>query len=124
MKSVKQQKIAIYGGIHMNDFGLIQMQEIQKQLREKYKDKWGVLSPDKGREQLLWMIIETGEAADIIKKYGDNNIMNHEGTRNHFIEELCDILMYFNEVMICYSISPEELRKAYLQKHDMNMKRW
>ena len=52
----------------MNDFGLIEMQEIQKQLQEKYKDKWGGLSPDKGRNQLLWMMIEVGEVCHIIKK--------------------------------------------------------
>jgi len=100
------------------------MQEIQKQLQEKYKDKWGGLSPDIGRNQLLWMMIEVGEVADIIKKKGDSNIMNDEETRNHFVEELCDVLMYFNDVMLCYSISPEELKKVYLQKHHKNIERW
>ncbi|WP_346914826.1 nucleotide pyrophosphohydrolase [Clostridium sp.] len=108
----------------MNDFGLNEMQEIQKQLQEKYKDKWGGLSPDIGRNQLLWMMIEVGEVADIIKKKGDSNIMNDEETRNHFVEELCDVLMYFNDVMLCYSISPEELKKVYLQKHHKNIERW
>ncbi len=108
----------------MNDFGLNEMQEIQKQLQEKYKDKWGGLSPDIGRNQLLWMMIEVGEVADIIKKKGDSSIMNDEETRNHFVEELCDVLMYFNDVMLCYSISPEELKKVYLQKHHKNIERW
>jgi NTP pyrophosphatase (non-canonical NTP hydrolase) len=108
----------------MNDFGLNEMQKIQKQLQEIYKDKWGGLSPDKGRNQLLWMMIEVGEVADIIKKKGDNHIMNDEETRNHFVEELCDVLMYFNDVMLCYSISPEELKKVYLQKHTKNIERW
>jgi len=108
----------------MNDFGLNEMQEIQKQLQERYKDKWGGLSPDIGRNQLLWMMIEVGEVADIIKKKGDSNIMNDEETRNHFVEELCDVLMYFNDVMLCYSISPEELKKVYLQKHHKNIERW
>lgn len=108
----------------MNDFGLNEMQKIQKQLQEKYKDKWGGLSPDIGRNQLLWMMIEVGEVADIIKKKGDNHIMNDEETRNHFVEELCDVLMYFNDVMLCYSISPEELKKVYLQKHHKNIERW
>jgi NTP pyrophosphatase (non-canonical NTP hydrolase) len=114
----------LWGGFDMNDFGLNEMQEIQKQLQEKYKDKWGGLSPDKGRNQLLWMMIEVGEVADIIKKKGDNHIMNDEETRNHFLEELCDVLMYFNDVMLCYSISPEELKKVYLQKHNKNIERW
>ena len=49
----------------MDDFGLNEMQEIQRQLQEKYKDKWGGLSPEKGRNQLLWMMIEVGEVAVI-----------------------------------------------------------
>ena len=100
------------------------MQNMQKQLQEKYKEKWGGLSPEKGRNQLLWMIIEAGEAADIIKKKGDNKIMNDEETRKYFIEELCDVLMYFNDIMLCYSISPEELEKIYLQKFNKNIDRW
>lgn len=108
----------------MENFGLNEMNIIQKQLQEKYKDKWGGLSPDKGCNQLLWMMIEVGEAADIIKKKGDSQIMNDEETRNHFLEELSDVLMYFNDVMLCYSISPEEIKKAYLEKHNKNMERW
>jgi hypothetical protein len=50
--------------------------------------------------------------------------MNDKETRNHFVEELCDVLMYFNDVLLCYSISPEELKKVYLQKHHKNMERW
>ena len=87
----------------MNDFGLKEMQEMQKQLQQKYRDKWGDLSPDIGRDMLLWMMIEVGEAADIIKKKGDNSIMNDEETRNHFLEELCDVLMYYNDILLCYS---------------------
>ena len=90
----------------MNDFGLNEMQK------------------DKGRDQLLWMMIEAGEVADVIKKEGDNKIMDNEEIRKHFVEELCDVLMYFNDVMLCYSISPEELKKVYLEKHCKNMERW
>ncbi|MDR7855254.1 MazG nucleotide pyrophosphohydrolase domain-containing protein [Tissierella sp.] len=108
----------------MDSFGLNEMQKMQKELQEKYKDKWGALSPEKGRNQLLWMMIEAGEVADIIKKKGDNQIVDNEETRKDFVEELCDVLMYFNDVMLCYSISPEELKKVYLEKHCKNMGRW
>ena len=108
----------------MSDFGLNEMQEIQKQLQEKYKEKWGGLSPEIAREQLLWMLIEVGEVADIIKKSGDGQIMDNEAVRHHFIEEMCDVLMYFNDVMLCYAISPDDLKKVYLEKHRRNMERW
>lgn len=93
-------------------------------MQEKYRGKWGLLSPEAGRNSLLWMIIEAGEAADIIKKNGDAEIVGNTEVRNHFIEELCDVLMYLNDVMLCYSITPEELGKVYLEKHKKNMERW
>lgn len=108
----------------MDNFGINEMQEIQKQLQEKYKERWGGLSPEKGREQLLWMLIEVGEVADILKKEGNEKVMEKEEVRAHFVEEMCDVLMYFNDVMLCYSITPEEIKKAYLEKHNKNMGRW
>lgn len=108
----------------MADINFTKMQEIQKELQEKYKDKWEKLTPEIGHKQLLWMFIEAGEVADIIKKEGDEAIMNNSEVRKHFVEELCDVMMYFNDVMLCYDITPEELTKEYLAKHDRNMKRW
>ena len=101
-----------------------EMQKIQLQLREKYREQWGDLSPEEGRSQLLWMMIEAGEVADVIKKQGDNAIMNDPAARAHFVEELCDVIMFFNEVMLCYSVSPQELETAYREKHEKNMNRW
>ncbi|MSU03442.1 nucleotide pyrophosphohydrolase [Tissierella pigra] len=108
----------------MSGFNFEKMQEIQKELQEKYKDKWDPLSPDRGRDKLLWMIIEAGEIADVIKKRGDKMIMDDIDVRNNFIEEMCDTLMYLNDVMLCYDISPQELEQIYLQKHQANMERW
>ena len=108
----------------MADIDFTKMQDIQKELQEKYKDKWEKLTPEIGRKQLLWMFIEAGEVADIIKKEGDEAVMNNPEVRKHFVEELCDVMMYFNDVMLCYDSTPEELAKEYLEKHEKNMKRW
>ena len=107
----------------MADWGFQKMQQIQKELQEKYKDKWGGLSPQIGRDKLLWMMVEAGEMADIIKKNGDEDIMNDQSTRAHFIEEICDVLMYLNDVMLCYDISVEDLREIYVKKHEKNIDR-
>lgn len=96
----------------------------RKNFRKNIKSDGAGLSPEKGRDSLLWMMIEAGEVADIIKKQGDAKITGDEQVRNHFIEELCDVLMYLNDVMLCYSISPEELAEIYREKHERNMKRW
>lgn len=108
----------------MSGFGFEDMRDIQIELQKKYKEQWGGLSPEKAREKLLWMIAEAGEMADIIKKQGDNKIMFDRTTRKEFTEEICDVLMYLNDVMLCYSITPDELEKAYLEKHKKNMERW
>ncbi|WP_330370846.1 hypothetical protein [Lachnoclostridium phytofermentans] len=108
----------------MDSLDFDKMQKIQKELQEKYKDKWQAISPKTGRDKLLWMMIEAGEIADVIKKKGDNMIMEDIEVRKHFIEEMCDTLMYFNDVMLCYGISPKEFEEVYLEKHETNMKRW
>ena len=41
----------------MSQFDLNKMQEIQKELQEKYFEKWGGLAPEKGKGKLLWMMI-------------------------------------------------------------------
>lgn len=108
----------------MSNFGFDDMQAIQKELQAHYLERWGGLSPKIGRDTLLWMMIEAGEAADVIKKQGDQAILEEPETRRHFIEELCDVMMYFNDVLLCYGITPEELEKIYREKHTRNMNRW
>lgn len=108
----------------MDDFGFREMQQIQVQLQEKYKDKWKQLSPELGKEQLLWLMIELGEAADIIKKQGSQMIMEDTEVRTHFIEEMADVMMYYNDVLLCYGISIDEFSKVYREKHQRNMNRW
>ena len=70
------------------------------------------------------MMIEAGEVADIIKKKGDDAILNDPETRHHFTEEVCDVLMYLNDVLLCYGITPNEVENVYLEKHKRNMSRW
>lgn len=108
----------------MEDLGFRQMQEIQKQLQDKYKDRWSPLTPELGKQQLLWLMIELGETADVIKKEGVKKIMEDQGVRTHFIEEMVDVMMYFNDVLLCYDVSVEELKRVYLEKHQRNMDRW
>ena len=105
-------------------FGLERMQEIQTELQAKYLERWGGLSPEKGVNQLLWMMIEAGEMADVIKKQGDEAILHDETARRHFIEEACDTLMYLNDIMLCYGVTPEEMETVYHEKHQRNLGRW
>lgn len=105
-------------------FSIEEMQEMQKQLQEKYKNNWEAICPEHGKNKLLWLIAELGEVIDIVKKDGTERIMTEDAVRTHMVEELCDVLMYFNDVMLCYGITPEELKEEYVTKHNRNMNRW
>ena len=108
----------------MTDFGLNEMQEMQKKLQNKYKEQWEPISPETGKNKLLWMVGEIGEVIDIIKKHGGEKICTEAGLRKELTEELADVLMYYNDVLLCYGISADELKKSYQKKFENNMKRW
>ena len=108
----------------MKGFAINEMQEMQKALQEKYKHKWEPICPEIGQNKLLWMIGEIGEVIDIVKKNGGEVACTDEKIRENLIEEMADVLMYFNDVMLCYGITEEELKKAYVEKFERNMTRW
>lgn len=108
----------------MADFSINEMQEMQRVLQDKYKDKWEPICPERGKNQLLWMIGEVGEVIDIIKKNGGSKACEDEEIRQHLVEELADVLMYYNDVLLCYGITAEELKQVYREKFEKNMKRW
>ena len=110
--------------ISMNNFSINDMLSMQKHLQEKYKDKWETISPEAGKHKLLWMIGEIGEVIDIIKKNGDTNTVEDKELRKQLVEEMADVLMYYNDVLLSYNISEEELKEAYISKFEKNMKRW
>ena len=108
----------------MSDFGINEMLEMQSTLQDRYKDRWPPICPERGKDQLLWMVGEIGEVIDIIKKHGDELACRGAGLRGQLIEELADVLMYYNDVLLCYGISADELRESYTCKFERNMKRW
>lgn len=108
----------------MEDFSVNEMLDMQRRLQDRYKDKWGELSPEIGKQQLLWMIGEIGEVIDIVKKNGSIKAVSEVELRKALVEEMADVLMYYNDVMLCYGISADELRQAYTAKFEKNMTRW
>lgn len=108
----------------MKDFSINEMQEMQKALQDRYKHKWEPICPEIGQNKLLWMIGEIGEVIDIVKKNGGERVSTDEELRRDLVEEMADILMYYNDVMLCYGITAEELKNSYSAKFEKNMKRW
>mgnify|MGYP000075617357 FL=1 len=108
----------------MSNFSINEMQSMQKELQDKYKEKWERICPETGKNKFLWMIGEIGEVIDIIKKNGDKSAVADSPVREHLIEEMPDVLLYYNDVMLCYGITEDELKQAYIEKFQKNMKRW
>ena len=108
----------------MEDFSVNNMLEMQQALQEKYKNKWEEISPEAGKHKLLWLLGEIGEVIDIIKKNGDTKSVEDKKLREHLVEEMADVLMYYNDVLLCYGISADELKETYTAKFEKNMKRW
>lgn len=108
----------------MSEFSINEMLSMQKELQEKYKGKWEAITPEAGKHKLLWMVGEIGEVIDIVKKNGEKKIVEEGSLREDLVEELADVLMYYNDVLLCYGIKEEELKQAYRSKHEKNMKRW
>lgn len=108
----------------MKDFTINEMQEMQRKLQEKYKDKWESIGPEIGKNKLLWMVGEIGEVIDIVKKNGGTKACTDVELRKDLVEEMADVLMYYNDVMLCYGITAEELKQSYSEKYKKNMERW
>ncbi len=105
-------------------FSIGEMRKMQCELQEKYKEIWEGISPEVGKNKLLWMIGEIGEVAEIIKKNGEEKTLGTPELRSHLIEEMADVLMYYNDVLMCYGITEDELKQTYVEKFEKNMKRW
>ena len=108
----------------MADFGIDEMLDMQRKLQERYKGIWEPVSPETGKNKLLWMTGEIGEVIDIVKKSGSGGEYGGISDREHLIEELADVLMYYNDILLCYSITADELKRAYTAKFNRNMTRW
>ncbi len=108
----------------MSDFTIKEMLEMQRKLQDKYKNKWEPICPETGKNKIMWMIGEIGEVIDIVKKHGSENTSADHEIRNQLIEELADVLMYYNDILLCYGITAEELKEVYTKKFEKNMDRW
>ena len=108
----------------MEDFTINEMKDMQRKLQDKYIEKRECIGQETGKNKLLWMIGEIGEVIDIVKKNGGTKACSDAKLRNDLVEEMADVLMNYNDVMLCYGISAEELKQSYLEKYKKNMGRW
>lgn len=105
------------------DLTISEMKEMQFELYEANKEKWGDRDSKYAKTHLLYMVEEMGECISIIKKKGIDAIMENPEVRGRFLEEITDVQKYYVEVLNRLQITPEEFSNAYIEKHNINMKR-
>lgn len=108
----------------VGDFGINEMKTMQRSLQMAYRDKWEPIDFETGKNKLLWMIGEIGEIIDIVKKNGGEKACTDDSLRKNLVEEMADVLMYYNDVLLCYGITAEELKESYTEKYKRNLIRW
>lgn len=106
-----------------NDLLISQMMQLSYKLWEKHKETWSPMKPEYGKNFILYMIEEIGESIAIIKKKGEQKIMDDPAVRDRFIEEMGDVMMYYMDVLNRFNISAEEFSNIYRKKFNSNMER-
>ena len=104
------------------DLSLADMLEMQTELHAEHPE-WGALDATAGRNQLLWLTGELGEVIDVVKKNDAAHLTQPGYVRDCLTEEIADVMMYLNDVLLCYDIAPEEISRAYYKKHLYNLRR-
>ena len=100
------------------------MQEMQQALQSRYAGWWEPIDPEHGKNKILWLMAELGEAIQVVKRHAAQEVMTKGEVRHDLVEEMADVLMFYNDVLLCYGITPKELEEVYRAKHEKNMTRW
>ena len=105
------------------DFTISEMMNMQQELFLPHKDQWHPMEPEYGKDFILYMMEEMGEAIAVIKKKGYRAIMENPSVRAAFLSEMADVLMYYWDILLRYHVTPEEISAAFHEKHVYDMKR-
>ena len=49
--------------------------------------------------------------------------MEDPAVRAHFVEEMADVLMFYSDILLCFDIPTEDLKRAYTEIFQRNMNR-
>ncbi len=105
------------------DLSISQMMQLQKDLFARHADTWTPMEPQFGKDFILYMIEEVGEVIAILKKKGHTAVMEDDAVRQAFLSEMADVLMYYHDVLLRFGVTPEEISRAYSEKHHYDMQR-
>lgn len=107
----------------MGDMRISDIIQMQKNLWEAHKDEWSTIDKARGSDFILYMVEEIGECIAILKKKGEDSVRSQPEVREHFLEELSDVMMYMSSILLYYDISPAEFTQAFEEKYQRNLTR-
>ena len=105
------------------DLKFSDLMQMQKDLHALHEHDWEPMTPEYGKDSVLYMVEEIGETIAILKKKGSQAVMDDPAVRQAFVEEMADVLMYYTDTLIRFGITPEEFSEAFANKHKRNMGR-
>lgn len=105
------------------DLSISEMMRMQQALFEPHKDIWLPMEPEYGKDFVLFMVEEIGEVIAILKKKGHSAVMEDLAVRQAFLAEMADVIMYYHDILLRYHVTPEEISKAFMKKHNYDMAR-
>lgn len=105
------------------DLSIGQMRQMQQELFAPHADSWPPMEPEFGKDFILYMMEEIGEVIAILKKKGSSAVMEDSSVRAAFLEEMADVLMYYNDILLRFHVTADEISQAYARKHAANMDR-
>ena len=85
------------------------------------RDKIPEIIKNDGKTPIVEILSDEDYLKELDKKLNEE-VAEYQADKS--IEEMADVLMYYNDVMICYGITADELKQSYLEKFEKNMKRW
>ncbi len=106
-----------------NDISFSEVLGMSKELWNENRDKWAPMEPEHANTFILYMVEEIGEVISIVKRKSADELMVQGKAREHLVEELSDVMMYYADVLNRFEISAEELSEAYIKKHKKNLRR-
>lgn len=107
--------------IWVEDFTINEMQDMQRKLQDKYKEKWESIGPETGKNKLLWMIGEIGEVIDIVKKNGGTKACSDAKLRNGLMQDA--MREYTDGVDITYEINLAKDYAGYMVEQITNVRK-
>ena len=105
------------------DLSISEMMALKQRLYEPHKHEWPPMEPEYAKDYILYMVEEVGEVIATIKKKGGASVTEDPAVRSRFLEEMADVLMYYNDILLRCHVTPQEISRAYRAKFEENMRR-